>query len=126
MRRTLGLFFALFLLMAAPAAAQQQTSFLAWDIPASQTYVAAGTQTTTADAVALTAPIACSGNTSASTVCKVQLPATAVTPGAHVYTVTFIAESVERTTTLTIDPSKGKQPGGLRIEVRTTVTVVNP
>lgn len=55
--------------------------------------------------------------------CTIALPAVAATAGPHVYAITLVAEGVQRTTQATIDPTKGKQPGGIKISINVNVQV---
>lgn len=125
MRRTFYAFL-VGLLLATSAFAQTSTSTLSVDyVNTTPAYIAAGTQTFVADGQLITGTPTCAASPSVATTttCSILLPTTAVTTGQHNYAVTLVAEGVQRTTSASIDPSKGRQPGGIRVTVNVTVQI---
>lgn len=112
------------LLFALPASAQATTALI-WDYPTTTpAYIAAATtHTLTADGVAVPGTPVCAVSpiVATTTTCSLNLPASAITPANHIFVVTLVAEGVQRSTQATIDPTKGKLPGGLRINVSVVV-----
>lgn len=126
MKRYVFALLAVFMLLASSAQAQAVTS-LVWDYTnTTPAYIAAATQhSLVADGAPVAAQISCSTSTvtPSTTTCSAVLPAAQALPGNHVFAVTLTAEGVTRTTSATIDPSKGKQPGGIRIQISVNVQV---
>ncbi len=114
------------LLLFATVAHAQSTPTLAWDYAnATVAVVTAAQQQATADGTLLTTPYICVANPLVpSTVsCTAALPQSAATAGQHTYAITTTSEGVTRTTTATVDPSKGKQPGNVHINISVVVQV---
>lgn len=108
------------------SSAQAVTS-LVWDFPnTTPAYIATATfHQLVGDGIPVAAQITCAASTitPTTTTCSSVLPASLTSAGNHVYAVTLTAEGVSRSTTATIDPSKGKQPGGIRINISVVVQV---
>lgn len=120
MARKLIILIALVFVSAVPAFAQAASSF-AWDyagVTAAQAQ--AFPHTVTVDGVAVTAPVGC---IPALAVVTCQVPIAALSAGSHTFVVKSVQGGMEKSTTASIDPSKGPPtPGNPRVIVNVTMT----